>query len=391
MVFHSTKSTGVSYYESESRRYNGRPDRCFYIRYKINGKVKREKIGWLSEGHSVAEAANIRAERLRKKDYQPQEITLTVSEAVDRYFITAKNNKSTWKDDVYRVKVFVKMYGAYLINDITTQDIETYMTAVSSKTVMKTDPDTGEKYKQIISPATRRHYLQVVQRLFNYLSETGLYHKKNPTDNLTVVVPDNTVINPLTDEECRSFIDLCESGAFRGHGGQFLLFALYTGLRASGIYRMKWEDVDIKRKSLRLQTTKNKRKVTLLLSDSAISILNSLPQGESRDYVFPSYYGGQKKNIRTLWEHAKKQAGIRQSVRFHDLRHTFATLLGESGVDLEVISKMLHHSDISITMKYAHVRNKRLQQGADTVDRVFSVVGKDKSKPDAPSSAGGEE
>lgn len=52
---------------------------------------------------------------------------------------------------------------------------------------------------------------------------------------------------------------------------------------------------------------------------------------------------------------------------------------------------MLHHSDISITMKYAHVRNKRLQQGADTVDRVFSVVGKDKSKPDAPSSAGGEE
>jgi len=59
------KFIGVSYYESIERKHKGKPDRCFYITYRLAGKMKREKVGWESEGFTAQTAANVRAERIR--------------------------------------------------------------------------------------------------------------------------------------------------------------------------------------------------------------------------------------------------------------------------------------------------------------------------------------
>ncbi len=56
---------GVQIRTSDSKKYNGRPDVCFYIRYKVDGKLKREKIGWKSEGYSAKIAEEIRSKRVR--------------------------------------------------------------------------------------------------------------------------------------------------------------------------------------------------------------------------------------------------------------------------------------------------------------------------------------
>ncbi len=58
------KYQGIYYLESKKKRYQGRPDRCFYVIYKNRKKIAREKVGWLSEGYNAQLADQIRANRV---------------------------------------------------------------------------------------------------------------------------------------------------------------------------------------------------------------------------------------------------------------------------------------------------------------------------------------
>ena len=62
-----TKYTGVYYRTSSTKRYDGKPDVCFDIAYKLDGKLIWEKVGWRSEGYTAVLASEIRGERIRKK------------------------------------------------------------------------------------------------------------------------------------------------------------------------------------------------------------------------------------------------------------------------------------------------------------------------------------
>jgi len=70
------------------------------------------------------------------------------------------------------------------------------------------------------------------------------------------------------------------------------------------------------------------------------------------EFVF-TYKSKRIKSVRTAFENACNHAGIK-NLRFHDLRHTFATRLVLAGVDLATVSKLLGHSTIQMTMRYAH-------------------------------------
>jgi len=70
-----------------------------------------------------------------------------------------------------------------------------------------------------------------------------------------------------------------------------------------------------------------------------------------------------------------KRAGLPR-IRFHDLRHTAATLLLAQGINVKVISEMLGHADVSITLRvYAHVMPHMQQQAADAMDATFGLRG----------------
>jgi integrase len=62
-------------------------------------------------------------------------------------------------------------------------------------------------------------------------------------------------------------------------------------------------------------------------------------------------------NLRKVWEAARKEAGI-NSVRFHDLRHTFATRMADAGMEMQELAKILGHTDISMTYRYYHLTKK---------------------------------
>jgi len=93
----------------------------------------------------------------------------------------------------------------------------------------------------------------------------------------------------------------------------------------------------------------------------------SLPTRLEEVKVF-TYRGNPLKDVRSAFENACKRAGIKK-LRFHDLRHTFATRLVLSGVDLATVSKLLGHSSIQRTMRYAHPTPEALKSAVYKLDR----------------------
>ena len=134
---------------------------------------------------------------------------------------------------------------------------------------------------------------------------------------------------------------------------------LLTGCRRGEILQLKWSEMD--GDALRLEDSKTGPR-TVWLSSAAQAIIARQPQGGSR-FVFPSSIDRKRPHHHTLglWYLARKEAGI-EEVRLHDLRHSFASRALALGESLTMIGRLLGHTDIGSTARYAH-----LARGAEKV------------------------
>lgn len=148
-----------------------------------------------------------------------------------------------------------------------------------------------------------------------------------------------------------------------------LLKLLYsTGMRISELCNLKISDIDSKRMLIRINQGKGKKDRMTLLSKSILK--------ELREYylfyrpgkwLFEGNYCKQysTRSLQNVFKHAKKKAGVTSKCSCHTLRHSFATHLLESGVDIFNIKELLGHKSIKSTMVYLHVSNKHIQNITD--------------------------
>jgi len=145
----------------------------------------------------------------------------------------------------------------------------------------------------------------------------------------------------------------------------FVALALLVGLRKHEILDAKWEDVDFERRMWRIPFSKAGKREHVVLSLSAVAVLEQLPRWKGCPYVLP--------NPRTLkpftdvhesFQTACRRAGIK-GCRIHDLRHTFASNLVNAGQSLFVVSKALRHSTTQMSERYAHIADDTLFSAAD--------------------------
>ena len=189
----------------------------------------------------------------------------------------------------------------------------------------------------------------------------------------------------LPVEQLTSFLrEAKESGVF-----ELYYIELATGLRRGELLGLKWEDVDLAHGSIYVQRqicridgevvevplkTKNAYR-TLPLSADATDVLKEQQRkrGES-PYVFPSATGGpiSPDSVLNMLHRVLKRAGL-PKVRFHDLRHTFATLALQNGVDIKTVSGMLGHYSAGFTLDtYTHVTTSAKREAADTMGNILS-------------------
>lgn len=164
---------------------------------------------------------------------------------------------------------------------------------------------------------------------------------------------------------------------------------LATGLRRGELLGLKWEDMDLERGDLRVKRqvaringeiteaplkTKNAYR-TLPLAEDTIGVLKEQRRKVGNSpWVFPSSNGGpiSPDSVLHMFHRVLKRAGL-PKVRFHDLRHTFATLALQNGVDIKTVSGMLGHFSAGFTLDtYAHVTGAAQRQAAQTIWNVLS-------------------
>ena len=166
---------------------------------------------------------------------------------------------------------------------------------------------------------------------------------------------------------------------------------LATGLRRGELLGLKWEDIDLDRGNLRVKRqiaridgeiveaplkTKNAYRTLPLAEDTVDVLQQQKKKVGSRPWVFPSPTGGpiSPDSVLHMLHRVLKRAGLPR-VRFHDLRHTFATLALQNGVDIKTVSGMLGHFSAGFTLDtYAHVTTAAQKEAARTMEKVLTAA-----------------
>ena len=235
-----------------------------------------------------------------------------------------------------------------------------------------------------LSPKTVRNIHQILSSALKLAQEQRII-LTNPAEGCALPKVEHREMKTLPVEQLQSFLrEAKDSGVF-----ELYYLELATGLRRGELLGLKWEDIDLEHGDLRVRRqiaringkvveaplkTKNAYR-TLPLAEDTISILNEQKKKVgSSPWVFPSATGGpiSPDSVLHMLHRVLKRAGL-PKVRSHDLRHTFATLALQNGVDIKTVSGMLGHFSAGFTLDtYAHVTTSAQKAAANTMGKLLS-------------------
>ncbi len=231
-----------------------------------------------------------------------------------------------------------------------------------------------------LSPKTVRNIHQVISSVMDFAISQKLV-AVNPTDGCALPKLERQEMKTLPVEQLASFLrEAKESGVF-----EMYYIELATGLRRGELLGLKWEDLDLEQGILRVQRqvsringevveaplkTKNSYRTISLGADAVGILKEQRKKCGGSEYVFPSLTGGpiSPDSVLQMLHRVLKRAGL-PKVRFHDLRHTFATNALEHGMDIKTLSAVIGHVSSATTLNvYAHVTDEMRQSAAAKID-----------------------
>jgi integrase len=148
---------------------------------------------------------------------------------------------------------------------------------------------------------------------------------------------------------------------------------LLTGCRLSEIQKLKWEHVDLDASLLRLPDSKTGAKL-VSLGKAAIDVFKGITKITDNPYVITGKVEGQHlTDMQKPWRRLRKRAGL-DNVRIHDQRHSFASDALQLGEDLTMIGRLLGHTQVQTTARYAHLKTGPIKAAADKVAGAIAAA-----------------
>jgi len=261
----------------------------------------------------------------------------------------------------------------------------------SGMTLAEITPARISEYKSLrrskgAKTATIARELEVMRNAFNLAVREWEWMARTPFEKVRIEQPNNKVERWLTAEEEQSLLE-----ASLPWLRDIIVFALHSGMRQNEILTLKWTQVDLQRRVATLLVTKNKEKRSIPLNRTLLELLQRIGRVRSiSGYVFVSEAGTRRdaRNLLRAYYSARKAAAL-EDVRFHDLRHTFATRLVQAGIDLYKVKELLGHKSITMTMRYAHHYPESLRSSVEILDLCYNsaTVGQKKEVRESDSSS----
>ena len=145
------------------------------------------------------------------------------------------------------------------------------------------------------------------------------------------------------------------------------------GCSRNEILTLRWEHVDLDAAEIHLADGKTGTR-TVHLSPSAVRVFEALPRKPGNPWVILGNKPGRHMtDIDGAWEVIRTRAGL-QDVRIHDIRHSFASHAVMNGVPVPVLSRLLGHSSVRMTLRYAHLGDREIELAAERIGQSIGAI-----------------
>ena len=372
---HQNKFEGVYYYESKTRTFEGKPDKCFVATFKIAGKKIWEKVGWKSQGITPQVAQQFRTKRIqeihlgapvvtstqRKLDQQKR--NRTIGEIAVIYFEAKGSNLKGLKTDKNRYEKHIEpMFAKSRIPHLTPLDMEALKQSM------------GEK-----ADGTIWNALELLRRIINFGAKANLC----PALPFTIEMPrrDNERVEYLNQEELERFFTVMQDWPNQ-EACRMLKLAYFTAMRKNEIFKLEDGDIDFQFNLIRLRDPKGKKSVSIPMNPVAKEIIEQ--QQAWRDekfpdctHLFPGKFGTQRTECSAV-DAIKAASQLPKDFRiFHGLRHHYAVTLANSGhFTLDMIGDLLTHKSTAMTKRYGQYLPETMQAAGQKAAELLGGIAK---------------
>jgi integrase len=338
--------------------------RFFLVQYRRHGRTRRVMLGQF--GPLTAEVARRRALMLlaqarsggsdpaAERDALRQ--SLTVEQLGARFLkehVAVRCKPTTQSEYRRSVELFIDPFlGKQRIRSVTTADVAELHGSLS------------------YIPYQANRTLGVLSKMMSLAEIWGLRDRhSNPCEDIQRY-PEHKRERFLSLKEVKALGRALDAAESDGSEGKYACTAfrllLLTGCRLSEIQRLRWEHVYLDEGELRLPDSKTGAK-TVHLGAAAIALLRSLPRVEKNPFVIAGKNSGwYLTDLQRPWRRIRSVAVLNE-VRIHDLRHTFASGGLAVGEGLSMIGKLLGHTQVQTTARYAHLAADPVKQAADKI------------------------
>ncbi len=309
--------------------------KVWYIDYYYQGERVRERVGpnkQTAEDALDARKGEIAQGRFKLQAARPSPL---LEDFAKEYLEWARvNHRSAKSMAASRLDRLLPFFREKRLRDLTPWLIERYKA----------------ERRKMVTPATVNRDLQVLSSLLSRAVEWGKLTEHPMKGGKVKKLPElGTRERVLTAEEETRLLKHSTPEL-----QDLILLALDTGMRLGEIVSLTPADVDLAHREARLRHTKNGKERRLPLTARAVGILTDRGRAlAAAAPYFPPRPGQRPWRLKSAWQDAVREAGLK-GLRFHDLRHTFATRLVTGGADLVTVQHLLGHGDLRMTSRYAH-------------------------------------
>lgn len=343
----------------------------YWIRYaSLDGMTIRESSR--SPRFKDAEALLLQRKQAIKEGKMPETRRIgnhTFKQLIPEYLKWAERQRGC-RNKTYIIGKLLRAFGNLPLRRFTPMLLEHYQT---EKLQEETKPATETEPAKKTKPATVNRHMATLKHMFTKAVEWDMVEEAvaKRLSRVKLLPENNRRLRYLAKQECRDLIKKCDE-----HIRPIVITALNTGMRRGEILPLKWEQVDLKHGFILLDITKNGERREIPINQTLKEVFHSIPRsiagGQENPYVFVNPDTDKPyTELKRSFYSACRRAGIKD-FKFHDLRHTFASHLVMSGVDITTIKELLGHKTINMTLRYAHLAPSHKVKAVDDLDKALN-------------------
>lgn len=326
------------------RVVNGKKEPTYTVDFQYKGRRVAARTEFTSEKDVVKWVREAKA-RIDQEASQPSTQRpgdLTVHEALEKYWtdrLSLAQSANTSKR--YMLLTIAERLGERIkLEELSTADVANYV-----KRRLEEPKRAGKPGK--VTEATVVAELAILKAMHNWAREVWEYPVRAIAWGKVRPTVPHTERPAPTIEHVRALVLAAPTDRLK----HVLMFEALTGLRRGEIRRLTWDKIFLEERRMEV-LGKGRKTVQVTMSSAVVSLLSSIPRGKS-----PSVFD--MENFRREWDQARREAGLSRFT-FHDLRHFFATALGNMGAPTHHIKEALRHSDISTSLIYTQTEQSQL-------------------------------